>query len=166
MGVLPPFQTLVDAHWYDVARLAHALMGPAAGDDGADVAQQAWLQAYAAYPALTSTANLRGWLLTITHRCALDAHRRRARQPVPTHDDVLVAVSSLDPRGTHDGPQPADTGLWSRVAALPERQRSVVALRFVADLDHAGIAAALTISPAMSRRLLSDALATLRKDPP
>ena len=29
MGVqLPAFQTLVDAHWRDVARLAHALAGP------------------------------------------------------------------------------------------------------------------------------------------
>ena len=34
---LPPFQLLVDAHWRDVARLAHALVGP---DDGDDVAQQ------------------------------------------------------------------------------------------------------------------------------
>ena len=52
---LPPFQLLVDAHWRDVARLAHALVGP---DDGDDVAQQAWLQAWAAYPSLTSATNL------------------------------------------------------------------------------------------------------------
>src|SRR6478752_6311673 len=80
---LPPFQHLVDAHWRDVARLAHALAGPVDGDD---VAQQAWTQALAAYPALGSNRNLRGWLLTITHRCAMDAHRGRARRPVP-HDD-------------------------------------------------------------------------------
>ena len=71
---LPPFQLLVDAHWRDVARLAHALAGPVDGDD---VAQQAWTQALAAYPSLRSAANLRGWLLTITSRCAMDAHRGR-----------------------------------------------------------------------------------------
>jgi hypothetical protein len=36
----------------------------------------------------------------------------------------------------------------------------------VADLDHPTIAAALGTTPAMSRRLVSDALATLRKDIP
>ena len=44
---LPPFQSLVDAHWRDVARLAHALAGPTHGDD---VAQTAWTKALAAYP--------------------------------------------------------------------------------------------------------------------
>ena len=81
---LPPFQRLVDDHWRDVARLARGLAGPVDGDD---VAQQAWTQAYAAYPGLTSTRNLRGWLLTITHRCAMDLHRSRGR----------VAVNALDP---------------------------------------------------------------------
>src|SRR5688572_11569056 len=58
MGVtLPAFQVLVDSHWRDVARLAHALAGPVDGDD---VAQQAWTQALAAYPSVRSSANLRG----------------------------------------------------------------------------------------------------------
>jgi DNA-directed RNA polymerase specialized sigma24 family protein len=50
------------------------------------------------------------------------------------------------------------------VAKLPPRQREAVVLKYVADLDHPTIAAALGTSPAMSRRLVSDALATLRKD--
>lgn len=164
MGVtLPPFQRLIDAHWRDVARLAHALAGPVDGDD---VAQQAWTQALAAYPNLRSAANLRGWLLTITHRAAMDAHRRRARHAIP-HDDVAgLAETSPNGASATAGPEATlpDDALWSRVAALPERQRHAVALRFVADLDHAGIARTLDISSAMSRRLVSDALATLRKD--
>ena len=97
MGVsLPAFQTLVDAHWRDVARLAHALAGPVDGDD---VAQQAWAQALAAYPALRSSRNLRGWLLTITHRCAMDAHRSRARRAVPSEDVAALAhVGAPAPR--------------------------------------------------------------------
>jgi DNA-directed RNA polymerase specialized sigma24 family protein len=50
---LPPFQTLVDAHWRDVGPLAVALAGPG---DGQDVAQQAWAQALSAYPSLTDAA--------------------------------------------------------------------------------------------------------------
>jgi len=154
---LPPFQHLVDAHWRDVARLAHALAGPVDGDD---VAQQAWTQALAAYPRLTSTRNLRGWLLTITHRCAMDVHRGRARRAVPHEDpSVLAEAPALAP------PEPDDDGLWARVASLPVRQREAVVLRFVADLDHRHIAEALGTTPTMSRRLVSDALATLRLEP-
>jgi RNA polymerase sigma factor (sigma-70 family) len=157
---LPAFQTLVDAHWRDVARLAHALAGPVDGDD---VAQQAWTQALAAYPGLTSSANLRGWLLTITHRCAMDVHRGRARRAMP-HDDPAelapVATSPAADAFLPDGP------LWARVAALPPRQREAVVLKYVGDLDHPTIAATLGTTPAMSRRLVSDALATLRKDLP
>jgi RNA polymerase sigma factor (sigma-70 family) len=162
MGVqLPAFQTLVDAHWRDVARLAHALAGPVDGDD---VAQQAWVQALAAYPSLRTSRNLRGWLLTITHRCAMDAHRGRARRAVP-HEDPAGLEQAAPSAPAADAALP-DGGLWDRVAALPPRQREAVVLKYVADLDHPTIAAALGTTPAMSRRLVSDALATLRKDLP
>jgi RNA polymerase sigma factor (sigma-70 family) len=164
MGVsLPAFQTLVDAHWRDVARLAHALAGPVDGDD---VAQQAWAQALAAYPALRSSRNLRGWLLTITHRCAMDAHRSRARRAVPSEDVAALAHAGSTRVPVAPGPEASlpDAGLWGRVAGLPERQRHAVVLKYVADLDHASIASALETTPAMSRRLVSDGLATLRRD--
>lgn len=155
---LPPFQHLVDAHWRDVARLAHALAGPVDGDD---VAQQAWTQALAAYPRLRSAQNLRGWLLTVTARCATDVHRARGRRAVPVGDvpDRPDGAPSPDD-GLPDG------DLWAAVRALPERQRTAVALRYVVDLDHAGIAAALGTTPAATRRLVSDALAALRAGTP
>jgi RNA polymerase sigma factor (sigma-70 family) len=161
---LPPFQLLVDAHWRDVARLAHALAGPVDGDD---VAQQAWAQALSAYPSLRSTANLRGWLLTITSRCAMDVHRGRARRALPAEDVAGLAETSRRPR-VAAGPEVdrPDELLWTRVGALPERQRTAVVLKYVADLDHPTIARVLDTSPAMSRRLVSDALSTLRKDCP
>ncbi|WP_411282604.1 RNA polymerase sigma factor [Lapillicoccus sp.] len=160
MGVhLPPFQQLVDTHWRDVARLSHALTGP---DDGDDVAQQAWTQAYAAYPSLRSATNLRGWLLTITHRCAMDAHRGRGRRAVPTDDEVLSHAGDT----VVDGPETAlvDEALWGQVARLPERQREAVVLKYVGDLDHAAIAAVLGTTPTMSRRLVSDGLRALREE--
>lgn len=158
---LPPFQQLVDAHWRDVARLAHALAGPVDGDD---VAQQAWTQALAAYPSLTSTRNLRGWLMTVTSRCAMDAHRGRARRAVP----VGEVPDGRAETGRVDGADAAlpDDALWRRVRDLPERQRTAVALRYVADLDHAAVARALGTTPAATRRLVSDALTTLRRDVP
>jgi RNA polymerase sigma factor (sigma-70 family) len=151
---LPPFQHLVDEHWRVVARLAHAL-APGNGDD---VAQQAWTQALAAYPRLTHARNLRSWLLTITHRCAMD-HHRAGRRTTP-HDDP----ASLAEAPVVIAPDAPDGTLWALVAALPERQREAVVLRFVGDLDHRAVAAALGTTPGMSRRLVSDAVATLRLD--
>ena len=97
----------------------------------------------------------------------MDVHRGRARRAVP-HDDPasLAAVAQAAPAADAallDGPM-LDQPLWASVAALPPRQREAVVLKYVADLDHPTIAAALGTSPAMSRRLVSDALATLRKD--
>jgi RNA polymerase sigma factor (sigma-70 family) len=149
---LPPFQALVDAHWRDVARLARALAGPVDGDD---VAQRAWEKAFAAYAGLTSARNLRSWLLTITARCATDLHRARKAQ-TPLYDDLPLTMDGPD---ALDWPDPE---LWRAVADLPERQRVAVALKYVGDLDHHGVAAALDTTPAASRRLVSDALATLR----
>lgn len=149
---LPPFQALVDEHWQAVARLARALAGPVDGDD---VAQRAWEKAFAAYPKLTSARNLRGWLLTITARCATDLYRERRPQR-PLDEAPPVAV---------DGPDAAawpDPDLWKAVNALPERQRVAVTLKYVGDLDHHAVAAALDTTPAASRRLVSDALAVLR----
>jgi RNA polymerase sigma factor (sigma-70 family) len=157
---LPPFQQLVDAHWRDVARLSHALAGPGEGDD---VAQQAWTQALAAYPRLTSAKNLRSWLMTITARCAMDGHRSRARRPLPVEQlpepTPSASASALDLAVAE-----ADSTLWERVRALPDRQREAIALRYVVDLDHAGVAAAMGTTSAATRRLVSDALAALRHE--
>ena len=163
---LPPFQRLVDSYWRDVARFAHAHAGPVDGDD---VAQQAWTQALAAYPRVRSSANLRGWLLTITARCATDSHRSRARRPTPVDDVARVhdpPAAGADAEALTVAAVAADGDpLWTAVRALPERQRTAVALRYVADLDHAQVALALGTTPAASRRLVSDALATLRTSP-
>jgi RNA polymerase sigma factor (sigma-70 family) len=164
---LPPFQRLVDDHWAEVARVAHALAGPVDGDD---VAQQAWTQALAAYPKLRSSQNLQGWLLTITSRCAMDAHRGRSRRALPTGELLesggrVLATPSAGRDGTEGAvtdPALTEPALWQAVRRLPDRQRLAIALRYVADLDHAAVAQALGTTPAASRRLVSDALAALR----
>lgn len=157
---LPPFQQLVDAHWRDVARLAWSLAGPGEGDD---VAQQAWTQALAAYPRLTSATNLRSWLMTITARCAMDGHRSRTRRPVPVDELPEPGATAAAP-GADLVVLEADPRLWQRVRALPPRQREAVALRYVADLDHAAVARAMGTTQAATRRLVSDALAALRTE--
>lgn len=92
----------------------------------------------------------------------MDVHRARGRRAVPAQD--ITAVGERSGLSLVSGPEKnlPDEGLWSRVGELPERQRHAVVLKYVADLDHAGIAKALETTPTMSRRLVSDALAALR----
>ncbi len=132
-----------------------ALAGP---DEGEDAAQRAWLNALRAYPSLRHQRNLKGWLLTVAARAAMDGHRDRARRPMPTADlPDRTAGSTPDPSavGDHDD-------LWALVGTLPERERLAIGLRYALDQPHAEIAGTLGVSAAMSRRLVSDGLARLR----
>lgn len=150
----PPFQRLLDEHAGDLLRFCVAAVGPVDGDD---VFQETVVAALRAYPRLRHADNLKGWLLTIAHRKALDHHRARARRAIPA-DDLEPAAGAVN------GAEPRDDALWSAVHALPPKQRGAVLLRFVGDLSHREIAAALGSSEDAARRSLADALAKLRKE--
>ncbi len=129
----------------------------AVGRDGAeDCFQETFLAALRAYPKLGDGRNLRGWLLTIAHRKAIDFHRANGRKPIPVAEVPEVAAEN-------GLPEP-DEGLWDAVGALPPKQRAAVALRYGSDLPHAEIAAALGCSPQAARRSLHEGLKRLRKD--
>jgi RNA polymerase sigma factor (sigma-70 family) len=150
---LPPFQTVLDDHATAVMAILHG----AVGRDGAeDCFQETFLSALRAYPKLKDGSNLRGWLLTIAHRKAIDHHRARGRAPVPVAEPAVLAVEDGVPR--------PDDGLWAAVGALPPKQRAAVALRYGSDLPHGEIAAALGCSPEAARRSLHEGLKRLRKE--
>ena len=148
----PPFQRLLDEHADAVLRFCVASVGPVDADD---CFQETVLAALRAYPRLRHADNLRGWLLTIAHRKALDLHRARSRRAVASDD--------VDP-GHVDPPATTDDGLWNAVHGLPPKQRGAVLLRFVGDLSHREIATALESSEEAARRALADGLAKLRKE--
>jgi len=148
---LPPFQLLIDEHGNEVM----AVLRGAVGRDGADDCfQDTFLSALRAYPKLRDAGNLRGWLLTIAHRKAIDHHRARGRAPLPVAEVTETAVEDPDP----------DDGVWALVGTLPPKQRAAVTLRYASDLPHAEIAAALGCSPEAARRSLHEGLKRLRKE--
>jgi len=150
---LPPFQTVLDDH----AGAVMAILRGAVGREGAeDCFQETFLAALRAYPKLKDASNLRGWLLTIAHRKAIDHHRNRGRAPVPVAEVAEVAAE--------DGIPDRDEQLWAAVGALPPKQRAAVALRYGSDLPHSEIAAALGCSPDAARRNLHEGLKRLRKE--
>jgi RNA polymerase sigma factor (sigma-70 family) len=148
---LPPFQTLLDAHARDVYRLLVATAGPAHADD---CFQETFLAALRAYPQLASAERLRGWLMTIAYRKAMDAHRSQARRPTP----VATVPDKAAP--DHEAPDPA---LWDAVQGLPVKQRAAIILRYVADLPYADIARAIGCSEAAARQNARAGLHTLRE---
>jgi RNA polymerase sigma factor (sigma-70 family) len=150
---LPPFQTVLNEHSVAVM----AVLRGAVGRDGADDCfQETFLAALRAYPKLENDRNLRGWLLTIAHRKAIDHHRANGRKPVPVAEPAELAAP--------DGLPEPDAELWGAVGALPPKQRAAVALRYGSDLPHGEIAAALGCSPEAARRSLHEGLKRLRKE--
>ncbi len=152
---LPPFQTLLDSHGAAVHRFLTASVGPTDADD---CFQEACIAALRAYPKLEHGDNLRAWLMKIAQRKALDAHRARARRPVPVAEPPEVAVAG-EPAAHLNG-QP----VWARVRELPEKQRMAVFLRSAADLSYADVAAALDCSQDAARRSVHEGLKKLREE--
>jgi len=151
---LPPFQRFLDTHRDAVWRFLVYSVGAAEAED---CFQETFIAALRAYPRLRDESNLRAWVLTIAHRKALDAHRARARRALPVED-----LAAVDARCTAAA-LPRDETLWTAVEELPARQRSAVVLRYVADLPHREIAAAIGCSEDAARRSLHEGLLKLRK---
>lgn len=149
---LPPFQTLLDEH---AAEVMAVLRGAVGRNDAEDCFQETFLAALRGYSKLGDASNLRGWLLTIAHRKAIDHHRANGRRPLPVAELAEIEIND---------PEPVDDGIWEKVGALPPKQRAAVALRYGSDLPHAEIAAALGCSPEAARRSLHEGIKRLRKD--
>jgi len=148
---LPPFQQVFEAHSRTVFRFLAAQVGRDAADD---CFQETFLSALRAYPRLKNADNLRGWLMTIAHRKALDHHRARGRRAVPVEDVPEVAVV--------DGAAPRDEALWELVRALPPKQRAAVVLHHLLDLPFAEVGRVLDSSEEAARRSAFEGLRKLR----
>jgi len=146
-----PFEQVVGEHGDVVWRVCRALLGPTDADDAW---QETFLSALAAYPRLRPDSNVRGWLVTIAHRKALDRLRAASRQAAPT--------DSPPERSTTD-PAAFDDSLTAALATLTDKQRTAVVARHVADLSYADVAELLGTSEAAARRNAADGIARLRQ---
>jgi RNA polymerase sigma factor (sigma-70 family) len=149
---LPPFQALIDEHRVDIYRFLRASVGPNEADD---CFQDTFVAALRAYPRLRADSNLRGWLFTIAHRKALDAHRARGRRAVPLAELPETVGEPLLNGGEPD--------LWNAVGRLPAKQRVAVLLRFAGDLAYREIGEATGSSEVAARRNVHEGLRKLRE---
>jgi RNA polymerase sigma factor (sigma-70 family) len=121
--------------------------------DGAEVAfQETFLRALRAYASLRHADNLRGWVLTIATRVAVDESRRK--RP--------IAVADVPDLESVDEPLPREE-LRRLTADLPPTERAAVFLRYGYDLGYDEIAAALGSSPDAARQATSSGVRRLRR---
>jgi RNA polymerase sigma factor (sigma-70 family) len=132
-------------------RVAQAIVGDQALAH--DAVHDAFVAAVRARASFRGETPLIGWVWRIVVNAATEIKRSR-REELLAEDDVPVGVDALDP---------ADTTVRRWIAALPERQRLAVFLRYFADLDYQAIATALDVEVGTVSATLAAAHATLRR---
>ena len=156
---LPPFQALLDEHRAGVYRFLVASVGR---DEADDCFQETFISALRAYGRLIDGSNLRGWVLTIAQKRALDAYRsRRKRRLVAEASKVNGEPSTRDAL-----PGDTDGDVWRAVRDLPPRQQSAVLHRFVSDLAYAEIGRVMGTSEEAARQNVHSGLKKLRSMDP
>lgn len=155
----PSFEDLYRAHHRDVLRYASLMLGDP--DDGADVAADVFARAF---DAMEHEHGPSGrplpWLIVIARRLVIDRWRRRR----------LIRWLPLLSGRTAPASESADRGefwIWlsQLAAALPERQRELIFLRYREDLTDTEIGAVMGLSESGVRSLAARAISSLRDHP-
>jgi RNA polymerase sigma factor (sigma-70 family) len=134
-------------------RAASAIVG---GEGlGADAVQDAFVRAVRERRSFRREVSLEAWVWRIVVNCALDARARHRRED----DSGLDALASFAANGRPE----SDAAVRAWVAALPERQRLAVFLRYFADLDYRAIAVVLGVEVGTVSATLSAAHTALRR---
>lgn len=141
----PEIEALYRAGFGRFARVAGAIIGDR--DAAVDAVQEGFADALGHAGQWSGRGSLEAWVW----RCVVN----RARKTRPRRHGLLVANGD----GRELAPDPE---LRTQLAALPERQRLVVFLRYFADLSYEEIAAALDIRVGTVSATLNAAHRSLR----
>ena len=155
---LPPFERVIELHGPAVLRFCAAQAG---SERAEDCFQETMLAALRAYDTVREPSAVRSWLFSIAQRKTVDAHRVRVREPEPFADPETAIAAR--PAAEGDGVEVYEAGIWRHVGSLPDKQRSAVALRYLADLSHAEIAEVMATSTEAARRNVFEGLTRLRE---
>jgi RNA polymerase sigma-70 factor (ECF subfamily) len=131
--------------------LAVAAMLCESSEDGREAVQEAFAQAIRSRGTYRGDAPLEAWLWRIVVNAARSATRRPRAVP----------VGEISEQGSAQ--ERADDVISGLLAALPVRQRTVLFLRYYADLEYSTIADCLEMQVGTVGSTLSAALAALRR---
>lgn len=148
MSAKPPFERVVAEHGDVVWRVCRGLL---AQHDAEDAWSETFLAAMRAWGRFDGD-RVRGWLVTIAHRKALDVLRGARR--------VVLTEEGVPDRPVEGGGR--DLDLWNALAALPEKQRSAVVQHHLGGLPFADIAEHDGSTSTAARKAASDGVRRLR----
>jgi RNA polymerase sigma-70 factor (ECF subfamily) len=150
------FASLVRQHQAMVFSIAwHMLRDRAVAEE---LAQDVFLSLHQHLAELESPEHVQFWLRRVTSNRALDEARRRQRRPMVSLENAPEPVAL-----TPEADPLLGTALKKLVAALPEKSRAIVVLRYQEDLNPAEIARILGIPVGTVKSQLQRALALLRE---
>ena len=132
-----------------VLALARAMTG--SWSEAEDVAQEAFLAAYRQWGTMTSPE---AFVRRVVLNQSASGVRRKVRE--------RSALGRLRVVASREDDDVADPAFWRAVAALPTRQRQVVALHYVDDRSVADVAEILGVTEGTVKTTLHDARASLR----
>ena len=153
VATLEALESLYRADLLRFVRAATAIVGDEAA--GRDAVQDGFVQAVRRRASFKGDAPLEAWVWRIVINEALAQRRRRAPE-LEWHSENTSAPSA-------NGVPEQDATIRAWVAALPERQRLAVFLRYFADLDYRSIAVALEVEVGTVSATLATAHAALRR---
>jgi len=156
---IPPFQTFLEEQRPVVYRFLRASVGVERADDAF---QETFLAALRAYPSLEDGRNLRGWVLTIATRKAIDAGRAGRRRAL-TVADVAAVGDANGQVGGEPEVFDAEDPVWKAVSSLPPRQRAAIVHRYVLDRSYAEVAAAMASTEEAARANVHQGLRKLKE---
>ncbi|MHB8178942.1 MAG: RNA polymerase sigma factor [Vulcanimicrobiaceae bacterium] len=158
-GDRPALEALLEATWPDAYRLSRSILRDEAL--AADAAQEACVIIYRTLGSLRDPAAFRGWWHRIVTREALRLAKRRVGDV--TFDDLSDTEAAALVRREQSGQQYGDVDLQRALAALPVRRRTVLLLRYYAELDSSAIGAALGVPASTVRFHLASAKRQLHR---
>jgi len=149
------FARIVAAHHEAMARIAYLISGDL--DVAADAEQAAWAIAWRRLGSLRDPARLKAWLMSVTANEARQIMRSQRRRRVRE-----LAVHG--PASARDPDRAALMDLANAVSHLEHRDRVLIGLHYIAELDSEAIGREIGLSPSGVRVRLHRLLARLRKE--
>ena len=144
-------EQLYRSRYSDFVRVASAISGSEAS--GADAVQDAFARAIRSRKNFRGDSALEAWVWRIVVNTARSARVRERRQ--------ALAPSGWEGNGSPESDRDSEVLGW--IAALPERQRETVFLRYFADLGYRNISTILEIEVGTVSATLSAAHRNLRR---
>ena len=129
-------------------------------DSAQEIVAEAFARAWASWRTVSRHPAPAAWVVRTALNVNVSRWRRHHRE-VPVPDPGALADWPSAAQGSHD---PVDPQVMAALLRLPARQREVIALRLILDLDTGSTARVLGVRPNTVMTHMGRALETLRGD--